>query len=201
MKKYLPDITLLSAILLSLICFLLIETKAIGLYYIIILGVFIVLKVRGFNLIEIVQCTPKTVLIFITVSSFSILSLFLLETLILNKTWSIVKTIDQKILFTFLIFNPVRIFGEELIFRGFLLLKEIKTNNLLFWIFNILQSIIFATIHYFFMDTPDSRIIFFVIVFLLSIIFGVMNKKCSSLLPSFLIHWLNGLLDIFILFT
>jgi hypothetical protein len=97
------------------------------------------------------------------------------------------------LLLSFFFFNSIRTFGEEFIFRAFLLIKDIKNNNLIFWGLNIVQAFLFSLIHYYFVHELTTKIVFGVYVFVLSVYFGWLNKKFNSIIPSWTIHWLNGL--------
>ncbi len=100
---------------------------------------------------------------------------------------------QNHMLLGFIFLNSIRILGEETIFRGFLLIKSIKENNQTFWILNLTQAVVFSLIHAFFMDSLRGKIAFGTFVFALSIYFGWLNRKFNSILPSFIIHWMNGL--------
>lgn len=97
------------------------------------------------------------------------------------------------LLLSFFVFNSIRTFGEEFIFRAFLLIKDIKSNNAIFWILNIVQAFLFSLIHYYFAHEMTSKIVFGIYVFVLSVYFGWLNRKFNSIIPSWTIHWMNGL--------
>jgi membrane protease YdiL (CAAX protease family) len=97
------------------------------------------------------------------------------------------------LLLGFFFFNSIRTFGEEFIFRAILLFKDFKRNNLFFWGLNFIQAFLFSLIHYYIADDLTSRIVFTVYVFFLSVYFGWLNRKFNSLIPSWTIHWMNGL--------
>lgn len=97
------------------------------------------------------------------------------------------------VLLSFFFFNSIRTFGEEFIFRAFLLFKVFKSNNLIFWGLNIVQAFLFSLIHYYFAQELTNKIVFGVYVFVLSVYFGWLNRKFNSLIPSWTIHWMNGL--------
>jgi membrane protease YdiL (CAAX protease family) len=65
--------------------------------------------------------------------------LVLVDGLIINSNTSV---IHNNLFFRFIFFNTVRILGEEFIFRGFLLIKDIKKDNTAFWVANIIQAVI-----------------------------------------------------------
>ena len=73
---------------------------------------------------------------------------------------------------------------------------EIKSKKILFWLLNSSQALIFCYIHSLFVDELISKIVFGGYVFILSIYFGWLNRKFNSLLPSWIIHWMNGILAI-----
>jgi len=98
-----------------------------------------------------------------------------------------------KLILVFLFLNSVRIFGEEILFRGFLLVKDFKTDYLLFWKLNIGQALFFSLIHSLFNDDLTSKIVLGSFTFISSIYFGWLNRKFDSLLPSWIIHWMNGI--------
>lgn len=91
-------------------------------------------------------------------------------------------------------------FGEEFIFRGILLMDGIKGNKWVFWIANVIQAILYSWIHSFFIDEISGKIIFTAYVFAFSIFAGWLNNKYNSLLPSFLLHWGNGIHEFFFVF-
>jgi len=93
----------------------------------------------------------------------------------------------------FIFLNSVRILGEEAMFRGFLLIKSIKEKNQTFWILNLTQAFVFTLIHVLFQDNLTGRLAIGIYGFALSVYFGWLNRKFNSILPSFIIHWMNGL--------
>jgi membrane protease YdiL (CAAX protease family) len=97
------------------------------------------------------------------------------------------------LLLSFIFFNSIRTFGEEFIFRAFLLIKVIQSNNVIFWCLNIVQAFLFSLIHYYIAHELTSKIIFGIYVFILSVYFGWLNRKFNSIIPSWTIHWMNGL--------
>lgn len=88
----------------------------------------------------------------------------------------------------------VRPFGEELIFRGFLLSRRISGSPKRFWIGTLIQAVIFTGIHALIVMPMGQRVAFVTWVFISSIIFALLNRRCHSLLPSTLIHATSGLL-------
>ena len=97
------------------------------------------------------------------------------------------------LLLSFFFFNSIRTFGEEFIFRAFLLIKVIHHNNFIFWGLNIVQAFLFSLIHYYFVNELSGKIVFGIYVFVLSAYFGLLNRKFNSVIPSWTIHWMNGL--------
>jgi membrane protease YdiL (CAAX protease family) len=93
----------------------------------------------------------------------------------------------------FIFFNSIRILGEEIIFRGILLIKDFKIDNVYFWLANICQALVFSFIHASIPDNLISKIMLGCYAFALSIYFGWLNRKFNSILPSWIIHWMNGL--------
>ena len=85
-------------------------------------------------------------------------------------------------------------FGEELVFRGFLLAKTVSSNNNLWWAANVSQALVFAAIHALTIRIPlGTKIHFVVFVIALSLVYGLLNRKFQSLLPSAILHSTNGL--------
>lgn len=97
------------------------------------------------------------------------------------------------LLLSFLFFNSIRTFGEEFIFRAFLLIKNVQSNKFIFWSLNVIQAFLFSLIHYYIANDVTDQIIFTIYVFVLSIYFGWLNRKLNSIIPSWTIHWMNGL--------
>ena len=93
----------------------------------------------------------------------------------------------------FFFFNSIRTFGEEIIFRAFLLIKVIQRNNFIFWGLNIVQAFLFSLIHYYLANELSNKIAFGIYVFIISVYFGWLNRKFNSVIPSWTIHWMNGL--------
>ena len=113
------------------------------------------------------------------------------------KYFEVKEYFDYNYAINFIIIHSVRVFGEELIFRGFLLTKDIKNNKTVFWILNILQASIFSYIHSFGFTDITLKISFTLYVFIFSILSGWINRKYNSLLPSWIIHQANGLQHFF----
>ena len=105
-----------------------------------------------------------------------------------------------KLILVFLFINCIRIFGEEFIFRGFLLIKSLTLEKKHFWLLNIAQGILFGLIHTLVVDKLDSKIVIGTYAFALSVYFGWLNRKFNSILPSFIIHWMNGLQTLVLLY-
>ncbi|MEF9920326.1 MAG: CPBP family intramembrane glutamic endopeptidase [Erysipelotrichaceae bacterium] len=97
---------------------------------------------------------------------------------------------------------PILIFGmiqtglsEEILFRGFLLKR--LCNKLPFEQANIIQSLVFGSIHgigFFMMTTPFKAFIIVLITALPAWIFGYLNEiKCDgSIIPSYLCHGIGN---------
>jgi len=131
---------------------------------------------------------------------FLIPSIFISNLIIyLIKDFDIVSTnydYQESILKTILIFlfvKSIRIFGEEILFRGILLIPEFKNSKNLFWRINIIQAVIFTTIHILFVEGLMNKLIFGLYALLISIYFGWLNRKFDSIIPSSIIHWMNGI--------
>jgi len=75
----------------------------------------------------------------------------------------------------------IRTFGEEFVFRGFLLSDKIKNNPKRFWIANFSQALIFTSLHALVPLPIIHRIIVVIFTFCLSILWGVLNRKFNSL--------------------
>ncbi len=96
-------------------------------------------------------------------------------------------------------FRAIRILGEEIIFRGFLLSKNIMENNEIFWILNIVQAIVFTSIHMLIpFGSIMTKILMGVFIFFFSIFGAFLNKKFKSIMPSWFLHTLNGVYIYFI---
>ncbi len=131
------------------------------------------------------------------------LILFLIPTIVLSNSLLVLIKLHfvddgmqankDYLLLGFIFFNSVRIFGEEIIFRGFLLIKSFKENNKVFWILNLGQAILFGFIHTFVADNWNGKIAIGIYAFAFSIYVGWLNRKFNSILPSWIIHWMNGL--------
>lgn len=183
--------------------------QGLSIYYFLIISVFIILKFSeegfinffGFSLKGQRKKIGSFVFIIGLTMIVSNVLLFKIKTIFLNSESAYKNYFDYDYLYTFLIFNTVRIFGEELIFRGFLLIKEIKENNSLFWLLNFAQAALFALIHSFFIDEIIEKLVFTSYVFVFSVLVGWLNRKYSSLFPSWLIHLGNGLQNFIFIFT
>lgn len=183
--------------------------QGLSIYYFLIISVFIILKFSeegfinffGFSLKGQRKKIGSFVFIIGLTMIVSNVLLFKIKTIFLNSESAYKNYFDYDYLYTFLIFNTVRIFGEELIFRGFLLIKEIKENNSLFCLLNFAQAALFALIHSFFNDEIIEKLVFTSYVFVFSVLVGWLNRKYSSLFPSWLIHLGNGLQNFIFIFT
>ena len=108
---------------------------------------------------------------------------------------SITLFLILKFLFTTI---HIRTFGEEFVFRGFLLSDKIKNNPKRFWIANFSQSLIFTSLHAIAPLPIIHRIIVVIFTFCLSLLWGVLNRKFNSLFPSWIIHSTGSVLRHFI---
>jgi len=92
----------------------------------------------------------------------------------------------------------IRTFGEEFIFRGFLLADKIGNNHKRFWIANFSQALIFTSLHTLTPLPIIYRIIVAIFTFCLSLLWGILNRKFNSLFPSWIIHSTGSVLRHFI---
>lgn len=104
------------------------------------------------------------------------------------KSFTVVALL--KVLFPF---AHVAKFGEELVFRGFLLSRTVSANKKLWWSANVAQAVVFAGIHALVPMPLGTRIVFVAFVVALGLIYGLLNRKFQSLLPSAILHGTNGL--------
>jgi membrane protease YdiL (CAAX protease family) len=89
--------------------------------------------------------------------------------------------------------GQIRAFGEEIIFRGFLLSQTLKNDEKTWWTVNILQAAVFTTLHALIPMPLLTKLVFIGFVFGLSIAYGLLNRRFQSLLPSAILHGTNGL--------
>ena len=199
-NKYFKNYLFILFVIGSFIISKTLNKSGLELYYIIAVAIFI-LGFTKFTLIKDLGLTFKILknkkLYYYLIPTILLSNIILLlfkkyymgdEALLINSA-SIFKSI-----LGLLFVSSIRTFGEEFIFRGFLLIKKIKNNTIFFWILNITQSLIFSYIHSLFVDELISKIVFVAYVFVLSIYFGWLNRKFNSLIPSWIIHWMNGIL-------
>jgi hypothetical protein len=73
------------------------------------------------------------------------------------------------------------------------LFQRIKNNKTLFWFLNLSQSFLFCLIHTLVTDAVIAKIAIGLYVFTISVYFGWLNNKFNSILPSWMIHWMNGI--------
>ena len=204
--KNLTDYLVLLFLSLSFYLYLIENKQGLSFYYFLIVIVFIIFKFNENGFIKwLSQGIHGKGISFALIVGMSILLsnvlLFYIQTRFLKAEFAPKKYFDQDYLFTFLIFNSVRIFGEELIFRGFLLIKGIKENNVRFWLLNFVQAILFASIHSLFNENNFGNFVFTIDVFIFSIFIGWLNRRFNSLLPSWLLHFGNGIQNFFFIFT
>ena len=87
----------------------------------------------------------------------------------------------------------VRTFGEELVFRGWLFLPGIRGRSTAFWIMNSVQSVAFALVHASIPNPPAFQITLSIFAFALAFLYGWLNRRFNSLVPSWTLHASNGL--------
>lgn len=210
LKRNLLNIGFLAFVLISF-CFYIIENRqGLFAYYLIltiVLVLLIIKKVEIFSISVFKTNYGGYVNKWLFFSGLLVLSilisnvlLFLIQSKLLNDHYTLKKHFDFKYAYVFLMYNSVRVLGEELMFRGFLLINEIKKRIKLFWVLNLLQAVLFSFIHSLFVDVLIDKIVFTSYVFIFSVYAGWINHKFNSLLPSWLIHWMNGLLNFYYIF-
>jgi len=185
------------------------DRQGLSIYYFLIISVFIILKFSEEGFINFFGFSLKgqrnkigsfVLMIGLTMIVSNVL-LFKIKTIFLDSESAYKNYFDYDYLYTFLILNTVRIFGEELIFRGFLLIKEVKENNYWFWLLNFTQAALFAFIHSLFNDEIIGKLVFTGYIFVFTVLAGWLNRKFNSMLPSWLIHLGNGIQNFFFIFT
>ncbi len=206
LKKYYKNYLFFLFIVLSYLISLLYSKKGMTIYYLVAISIFIL----GFSKTTFFKDLGLSFKIFLNKKIYSYLIpsiiisnviLFAITKYIMNDPNSAKESENILLLSLFFIsLNSIRTFGEEFIFRGFLLIKDIKNNNLLFWILNIVQALLFSLIHSLFVDDLLSKFIFGSYVLVLSIYFGWLNRKFNSLFLSWVIHWINGIQTLIIAF-
>ncbi len=207
--KNLFDYLFLLFLVISYILYTTEDRQGLSFYYFLIIPVFVILKFSkdgfinffGFSLKGQRQKIGSFVFMVGLSMIVSNVLLFKIRTVFLDSGFAYKNSFDSDYLYTFLIFNTVRIFGEELIFRGFLLIKKIKENNSLFWLLNFTQAALFALLHSLFNDEIIGKLVFTSNVFVFSVLVGWLNRKYSSVLPSWFIHLGNGLQNFIFIFT
>lgn len=204
LRNNLKDYVFLIFLSLSYILYALLDEKNLFFYYLISFSLFSFLKFGKSGFMSILTPSFNELnkkkeylyfgLLVLFVCIISNILLFIIQSdLLFNPHFITKDSFDNKYATKFFIFNTVRIFAEEIIFRGFLLTKIIKNNTIAFWLSNVFQAVLFGFIHSYFVDGFYNKIIFTVYVILISIIMGLLNRKYNSLLPSCLIHWMNGI--------
>jgi hypothetical protein len=123
----------------------------------------------------------------------NIILLLILKDYLIREIQTVESEPLHQYMLGFFFFNSIRIFGEEFIFRAFLLINVIKQNKILFWVLNFVQAFLFSIVHYFIAQDLTNKVVFAVYVFAAAFYFGWLNRKFDSLLPGWTIHWLNGL--------
>jgi membrane protease YdiL (CAAX protease family) len=144
------------------------------------------------------KLTSRMILIILLVMLFSNCFAFWLKSSLL-ETHFVLRPFSALYLLNGVFFVGTRAFVEELIFRGFLLLPYFSTHNKAFWSANIAQAIFFTGIHALIPMPLLPRLLFIVFVLCWSFAIPWLNRKVGSLLPSWILHWTNGLLTAWIL--
>jgi membrane protease YdiL (CAAX protease family) len=91
--------------------------------------------------------------------------------------------------------GQIRAFGEELVFRGFLLSKTVSGDKRTFWAANVTQTLIFTSLHALIPMALGPKIVLILFVVTISILYGILNRRFQSLLPSAILHSTNGLIQ------
>ena len=199
LNKYFLNYSIILFVICSYVLYLAFNKKGLEIYYIIVA----VISILGFTKYSITKDLGLSFKLFKDRTFFVyqipviILSNLILFLILRNSMVSEVQDSNKNpfslLLLGFFFFSSIRTFGEEFIFRAILLFKDFKRNNLFFWGLNFIQAFLFSLIHYYIADDLTSRIVFTVYVFFLSVYFGWLNRKFNSLIPSWTIHWMNGL--------
>ena len=198
-EKYYKNYLLILFVIGSYILSTIYRKTGLHIYYIIALAIIII----GFTKFTLIKDLGLSFAIFKNKN----LYIFLIPTVILSnillfliKKYFIggeiqVETNDSilKLILGFLFLNSIRTFGEEILFRGMLLTPDFKKNKNIFWFINFSQAILFTAIHILFVDGLMNKLIFGLYVLLISIYFGWLNRKFDSIIPSSIIHWMNGI--------
>lgn len=203
-RKNLIDYLFILLLIISFYLYLNENIQGLFAYYVIIFGVMAALKLTKEGFVNLCSLSFEKeqnkkfvsfVLLIVTSILISNILLYIIQSRFLNEHYTTKKYFDYNFAYEFFIFNTVRIFGEELIFRGFLLIESIRRDKRIFWWLNLLQAVIFSLIHSFFVEELTSKLVFTCYVFLFSIFAGWINRKYNSLFPSWIIHWANGILN------
>jgi len=199
LNKYFKNYIFIFFVVSSYVLYLASNKKGLEIYYIIATIIFIlsftkfsVKKKLGLSLKLLKDRTFYFYQIPVIILSNLILFLIFKNSLV-DEAQNSNKDSLTLLLLSFFFFNSIRTFGEEFIFRAFLLFEVFKSNNLIFWGLNIIQAFLFSLIHYFFAHELTNQIVFGIYVFVISVYFGWLNRKFNSLIPSWTIHWMNGL--------
>jgi membrane protease YdiL (CAAX protease family) len=116
--------------------------------------------------------------------------------LVLNGTAFEPRSFSVRILLNALFpIGQIRAFGEELVFRGFLLSKTVSRDKKVFWAANVIQTLIFTSLHGLIPMPLGAKIVLILFVVTISILYGLLNRKFQSLLPSAILHSTNGLIQ------
>ena len=182
-------------IIVSYALYIFYEKEGLSIYYILAsIMIFVGFFEKSFS--EIIRLSFEVLndkRLYLQLTPVIIISNLLLFFIIKNYIGFEPENYNYNIILGFIFFKSIKAYGEEIIFRSFLLIKVIQKNNIIFWLLNILQSVIFSYIHTLFVEELEVKIIFGSYVFVLSICFAWMNRKFNSVLPSTIVHWMNGL--------
>jgi len=108
----------------------------------------------------------------------------------------VVRPFSFMFLINQIFFAGTRTFVEELIFRGFLLLPFFSANAKAFWGANLAQAILFTGIHAMIPMPLLIKLLFILFLFCMSVYLGWVNRKFKSLMPSWILHWTDGILSV-----
>lgn len=87
----------------------------------------------------------------------------------------------------------VRTFGEELAFRGWLFFPRIRESARAFWAVNVMQALMFALVHASLPKPDPFRAALALYALFAALLWGWLNRRFNSLLPSWALHASSGL--------
>jgi membrane protease YdiL (CAAX protease family) len=119
---------------------------------------------------------------------------FLYLTTLVDGIQLAVRPLEISYVLGYFAFKGIRIFVEESVFRGFLLVPGISGSNRVFWIANLSQALVFAVVHLLIPNAPLHHYALGMFAFVSSLVYGLLNRRAGSLLPSWIIHLTNGVL-------